>query len=96
MHGLHGCLQLAFEMSCLARQPFPCLSCYSSDLVCQLQDARTTLAVFFEIVSGSKGSVDPGPSGVGQFYVQCKTTYMHWDGSLRCRVFTFTRQCALL
>ena len=59
-----------------------------------LQDARTTVSVFFEIVSGSKGSVDPGPSGVGQFYVQFKLTYLHADGSLRCRVFTFTRQRA--
>ena len=56
-----------------------------------LQDTRTTLAIFFEVVSGAK--VDASKmQAAGQFYVQCKCTYLHADGSVRCRVYTFTRQ----
>ena len=50
------------------------------------------MAVFFEIVAHSKGSVDPGSNGAHQFFIQFVTRYLHSDGSQRCRAFTFTRQ----
>lgn len=55
-------------------------------------DADTTVAVYFEIVAHSKGSVDPGGAGGQQFFVQFVTRYLHGNGSQRLRAYTFTRQ----
>ncbi|KAK9802822.1 hypothetical protein WJX73_002168 [Symbiochloris irregularis] len=55
-------------------------------------DTTTTVAVFFEIVAHSKGSVDRGAGANQQFFVQFVTRYLHADGSQRVRAYTFTRQ----
>ena len=60
-----------------------------------LQDAATTLALFFEIVAGAGGGGSDSRGGPQQeqFFLQFITKYLHYDGTFHQRVCTVTRRC---
>ncbi|KAK9814088.1 hypothetical protein WJX72_000474 [[Myrmecia] bisecta] len=57
-------------------------------------DSRTTLSIFFEIVANAKDQQDASLAAQSsqEFFVQFITKYLHGEGTMRCRVTTFSRR----